>query len=147
MIASMYPGLLNGIQPNCSYTDLWTTAPDVMDCGLIAHYFEKNPNQPWVPSIDGHKDPSDCAAWDALFYNMQDPGKGENCKLPDDQVYDPVARPRAVRCNIQDYQEAIWGPRPKAEWGPVEKQIGRGFANRPWGNAGVQYGLRAPRVG
>ena len=147
MIASMYPGLLNGIQPNCSYTDLWTTAPDVMDCGLLARYFEKNPHQPWVPSIDGHRDPSDCAAWDALFYNMQDPGKGENCKLPDDQVYDPVARPRAVRCNIQDYQEAIWGPRPKAEWGPVEKQIGKGFANRPWGNAGIQYGLRALESG
>ena len=49
MIAAMYPGLLNGIQPNCSYTDLWTTAPDVMDCGLIAHYFEANPHQPWVP--------------------------------------------------------------------------------------------------
>ena len=71
----------------------------------------------------------------------------ENCKLPDDQVYDPVARPDAVRCNIQDYQEAIWGPRPKAEWGPVEKQIGKGFANRPWGNAGVQYGLRALESG
>lgn len=78
---------------------------------------------------------------------MQDPGKGDNCKLPDDQVYDPVARPRAVRCNIQDYQEAIWGPRPKSEWGPVEKQIGKGFANRPWGNAGVQYGLRALESG
>jgi hypothetical protein len=147
MIASMYPGLLNGIQPNCSYTDLWTTAPDVMDCGLLVRYFEKNPNQPWVPSIDGHKDPSDCAAWDALFYNMQDPAKEGNCKLPDDQVYDPVARPRATRCTIQDYQQAIWGPRPKSEWGPVEKQIGKGFANRPWGNAGVQYGLRALEAG
>ena len=39
MIASMYPGLLDGIQPNCSYTDLWTTVPDVVDCGLIMHYF------------------------------------------------------------------------------------------------------------
>ena len=147
MIAAMYPGLLNGIQPNCSYTDLWTTAPDVIDCGLLAHYFEQNPQQPWVPSIDGHRDPSDCAAWDALFYSIQDPAKETNCKLPDEQVYDPVARPRAVRCTIQDYQEAIWGPRPKAEWESVEKQIGKGFANRPWGNAGLQYGLRALESG
>ena len=147
MVAAMYPGLLNGLQPNCSYTDLWTTAPDVIDCGLLMHYFESNPAQPWVPSIDGHRDPSDCAAWDALFYNVEDPAREGNCFLPDEQTYDPVARPRAARCTIQDYQEAIWGPRPKSEWESVEKQIGEGFANRPWGNAGVQYGLRALQSG
>src|SRR3954468_4331394 len=148
MLASMYPGLLDGLQPNCSYTDLWTTGPDVVDCGLIMHYFEANPNQPWVPEIDGHKDPSDCAAWDALFYNVEDPTRGSNnCKLTDDSVYEPTARPRAVRCTIQDYQQAIWGPRPESQWGPVEKKIGEGFANRPWGNAGVQYGLEALKAG
>jgi uncharacterized tannase-like protein DUF6351 len=148
MVASMYPGLLNGIQPNCSYIDLWTTGSDVFDCGLIMHYFEANPNQPWVPQIDGHKDPSDCAAWDALFYNAGDPTRGaDNCKLTDDVAYDPAARPRAVRCSIQDYQAAIWGPRPESEWGPVEKRIGQGFAERPWGNAGVQYGLEALKAG
>jgi len=148
MIASMYPGLLNGIQPNCSFTDLWTTAPDVIDCGLIMNYFAANPDQPWVPAIDGHKDPSDCASWDALFYNVEDPTNGSNnCKLDNSQVYDPAARPRAVRCTLQDYQAAIWGPRPRSEWGPVEKSIGQGFANRPLGNAGVQYGLQALQSG
>src|SRR4051795_6970633 len=126
MVAAMYPGLLNGIQPNCSYTDLWTTGPDVIDCGLIMHYFEANPHQPWVPEIDGHKDPSDCAAWDALFYNAGDPTRGaDNCKLTDDQAYDPATRPRAVRGSIQDYQAAIWGPGRESEWGPVEKRIGQ----------------------
>ena len=38
MDAAMYPGLLDGIQPNCSFTDLWTTATDVFDCGLLVHY-------------------------------------------------------------------------------------------------------------
>src|SRR4051794_14680692 len=148
MVASMYPGLLNGIQPNCSYIDLWTTGSDVFDCGLIMHYFEANPNQPWVPQIDGHKDPTDCAAWDALFYNAGDPTRGaDNCKLTDEEAYQPADRPRSVRCSIQDYQEAIWGPRPESEWGPVEKRIGKGFANRPWGNAGVQYGLEALKAG
>lgn len=143
MLAAMYPGLLNGIQPNCSFTDIWTTAPDVFDCGLILHYFENSPTEPWVPAIDGHRDPSDCAAWYALFYGAGDPTTAGNCKLPDGTVYDPVLRPTAVRCDVQDYQEAIWGPRPRSEWTPVEKQIGYGFANRPWGNAGVQYGLEA----
>src|SRR3954451_3183485 len=144
MIASMYPGLLNGIQPNCSYTDLWTTMGDVIDCGLIMHYFEATPHQPWAPEIDGHRDPSDCGAWDALFYNAMDPARGkDNCKLTDEEAYNPTDRPRAVRCSLQDYQAAVWGPRPESEWGPVEKRIGAGFANRPWGNAGIQYGLEA----
>ena len=147
MVAAMYPGLLNGIQPNCSYTDIWTTAPDVFDCGLMIHYFDANPHQPWVPAIDGHKDPSDCAAWYALFYNIADPTNAGGCKLDADQVYDPKARPASVRCTVQDYQEPIWGPRPQSEWTDVEKKINRGFANRPWGNAGVEYGLPALQDG
>src|SRR3954470_13266471 len=147
MIASMYPGLLDGIQPNCSYTDLWTTGPDVFDCGLIMHYFEANPHQPWVPAIDGHRDPSDCASWDALFYSVEDPANEGHCFLPDEQTYDAAARPTAVRCTLQDYQQAIWGPRREEQWSSVEKQIGHGFANRPWGNAGVEYGLRALQSG
>ena len=147
MIASMYPGLLDGIQPNCSYTDLWTTAPDVVDCGLLVKYFAANPAMPWVPSIDGHKEPSDCAAWYSLFYTVQDPGRQENCKLPDEQVYDPATRPALTRCTIQDYQESIWGRRPESQWGPVEKQLGRGFANRAYGNEGIEYGRRALEAG
>src|SRR3954471_18591466 len=147
MIQSMYPGLLDGLQPNCSYTDLWSTAPDVIDCGILMHYFEANPHQPWVPAIDGHRDPSDCAAWDALFYNVEDPAREQNCALADDRTYDPVLRPEKARCTLQDYQEAIWGPRPASQWEAVEKKIGKGFANRPWGNAGVQYGLRALQSG
>ena len=147
MLAAMYPGLLNGIQPNCSFTDIWTTAPDVFDCGLLLHYFENNPSEAWVPAIDGHRDPSDCAAWYALFYGAGDPTAAGNCKLPDGTVYDPVLRPNAVRCDVQDYQEAIWGQRPRSEWTAPEKKIGHGFANRPWGNEGVQYGLQALQKG
>ena len=147
LVAAMYPGLLDGIQPNCSYIDLWTTAPDVLDCGLLMHYFENNPHQPWVPAIDGHRDPSDCASWDALFYGMEDPANEGHCFLPDDQTYDPALRPKAARCTLQDYQAAIWGPRPESQWTAEEKKIGAGFANRPWGNAGVEYGLRALQSG
>ena len=147
MVAAMYPGLLNGIQPNCSFTDIWTTAPDVFDCGLLIHYFEAHPDEPWVPAIDGHKDPSDCAMWDALFFGAGDPTNAGNCKLPTGTAYDPVLRPKAVRCDIQDYEEAIWGRRPAREWTAVEKKIGFGFANRPWGNTGVQYGLQALQQG
>ncbi|MCW3024910.1 MAG: hypothetical protein JWM29_342, partial [Solirubrobacterales bacterium] len=49
MVASMYPGLLNGIQPNCSFADMWSTAPDVGECHGLITYFEKNPSEPWIP--------------------------------------------------------------------------------------------------
>jgi hypothetical protein len=39
VIAADYPGLLDGIQPNCSYQDSWTTANEVNDCHLLRNYF------------------------------------------------------------------------------------------------------------
>jgi hypothetical protein len=147
MVAAMYPGLLDGIQPNCSFTDMWSTAADVAECHLFARYFQNNPVQPWIPAIDGHHDPSDCEAWDALFFPVGDPSRASNCNLPQSQVYDPQANPRGARCELQDYQIAIWGRRPPEEWGPVEKRISQGFANRPGDNVGVQYGLEALKAG
>jgi hypothetical protein len=146
-IASMYPGLLNGIQPNCSFPDLWTTAPDLVDCHLLLTYFEKNPSEPWVPQIDGHHDPSDCGVWNAGLYSLSEPGKASNCNLPENEVYNPETNPEGARCDLQDYQINIWGPRPESEWGPVEQRIHKGFANRPYDNLGVEYGLKALQAG
>ena len=43
-IAANYPGLLDGIQPNCSFQDSWTTANEVGDCHLLRHYFAGDPS-------------------------------------------------------------------------------------------------------
>ena len=152
MDEAMYPGLIDGLQPNCTFVDLWTTASDVFDCGLLAHYFEGTapggaPMGPWVPAIDGHKDPSDCAAWDATFYNYSDPTNASHCNLDASLVYNPDTNPGGVRCTIADYMKSIFGLRPPSEWTAPEKKIGHGFANLPWGNEGVQYGLEALRSG
>jgi hypothetical protein len=40
LLVSMYPGLLDGIQPNCSFSDMFSTAPDVLDCHLLINYFD-----------------------------------------------------------------------------------------------------------
>src|SRR4051812_31174219 len=152
MDEAMYPGLLDGLQPNCNFVDLWTTASDVFDCGLLVHYFSGQapgggPLSHWAPSIDGHKEPSDCAAWDATFYNYSDPTNAGHCNLPADQVYNPDTNPGGVRCTIADYMKSIFGLRPPSQWTAPEKKIGHGFANEPWGNEGVQYGLVALRSG
>jgi hypothetical protein len=152
MDEAMYPGLIDGLQPSCTFADLWTTLSDVLDCGLFVHYFSgAAPGGPplarWMPAIDGHRDPSNCAAWDATFYNYIDPTNADHCKLPAEQVYDPDTNPGGERCTIADYMRSIFGPRPSSQWTEVEKKIGRGFANRPWGNEGVEYGLRALKTG
>ena len=149
----MYPGLLDGLQPNCTFVDLWTTASDVFDCGLLVHYFSgRAPGGPplgrWVPAIDGHKEPSNCAAWDATFYNYLDPTNAEPLQRSTPSlVYHPETNPGGVRCTIADYMKSIFGLRPPSQWTEPEKKIGRGFANLPWGNEGVQYGLVALRSG
>ena len=46
-----------------------------------------------MPAIDGHRDQSDCEAWDATFWGAVDPSKAANCNLPQDQVYPTGAYP------------------------------------------------------
>jgi hypothetical protein len=41
----------------------------------------------------------------------------------------------------------VFGPRPESLWGPVEKQLGHGFAGLSVDNVGVQYGLQGLKEG
>jgi hypothetical protein len=55
--------------------------------------------------------------------------------VPADQVYDPETNPGGVKCTLQDYMVNVFGQRPD------------GFANRPFDNVGIQYGLDGLRTG
>jgi hypothetical protein len=155
IIAATYPGLLDGILPTCSYPDIWTTAMEVGDCVAMNNYFGNDgtsePNPLWPAAqqalVEGHSSNSTCIAWDQLFGSRFDPSAAANCNLPAEQVYDPQSNPAGTRCTIPDYQIAIWGERPPEVWTPAEQQIGRGFARRPVGNEGVEYGLAALLAG
>jgi hypothetical protein len=137
VIAATYPGLLNGIQPNCSYTDVLTTGSEVFDCHLLVNYFTRVSPALWPDPVqralvDGHADITDCFAWDAAFAPVNDPSRAVNCNLPPALVY---PNPGGVRCTLQDYQIAVWGKRSD------------GFARVTAGNVGVQYGLTALNSG
>lgn len=140
LIAATYPGLLNGIQPNCSYADIVSTGTEVVDCHLLLNYFTATspalwPNLAQRALVDGHREFTDCVAWNLAFAPVNDPSRAANCNLPASVVYHPVTNPEGVRCTIADYQIAIWGERPD------------GFAKIPVGNIGVQYGLNAVNAG
>jgi hypothetical protein len=152
LLVSMYPGLLDGIQPNCSFSDMFTTGLDVLDCHLLLNYFDNTSPSMWAnetqrAAVDGHKDSSDCEAWDALFAGAFDPTKASNCNLPQSEVYDPSTNPKGVRCTIPDYMVSVLGRRPKSFWTAVEKKLGHGFGQLPLDTVGVQYGLKALQAG
>src|SRR5262249_27531066 len=39
-VASIFPGLLDGIQPTCTYPDAETTGIEVGDCALLVNFFD-----------------------------------------------------------------------------------------------------------
>ncbi|HYW25245.1 MAG TPA: DUF6351 family protein [Terriglobales bacterium] len=131
-----YPGLVDGIMPNCSYQDSWTTGNEVGDCHLLEHFFNKTAPGTFTAAqqaaVMGTLDNSACALWDAFFAQGGNPTLASNCELPPNLVYNPATNPTGVRCTPQDYEVAIWGTRPKD-----------GFAKRPVDNVGIQYGLDA----
>ena len=142
VIAADYPGLLDGIQPNCSFQDSWTTANEVNDCHLLRHYFNTAGGftAAQQAAVMDTQDTSVCLFWDLSFAPVGIPSRVSNCNLQGTplagMVYDPVLNPGGVRCDLQDYQSAIWGFRPQD-----------GFARSPFANVGVQYGLDALESG
>jgi Tannase-like family of unknown function (DUF6351) len=135
-----YPGLVDGIMPNCSYQDSWTTGTEVGDCHLLAHFFNATAPGTFTPAqqaaVEGTQDTSACALWDATFAQGGNPSLASNCDLPANLVYNAATNPTGVRCTPQDYEVAIWGTRPQD-----------GFARRPVDNVGIQYGLAALDAG
>src|SRR3954447_19808124 len=77
--ASIFPGLLDGVQPSCTYPDSETTGMEVTDCVLLVNYF----NSPAFANltagltqaqinakktaIAGHLDPTACWGWNNTF--------------------------------------------------------------------------------
>jgi len=144
VIAADYPGLLDGIQPNCSFQDSWTTANEVNDCHLLRNYFNTTAPGTFTAAqqaaVMDTQDTSLCLFWDLTFAPVGIPSLVSNCNLQGTPfaslVYNPATNPLGVRCTVQDYQSAIWGLRPQD-----------GFARSPYANVGIQYGLDALNAG
>src|SRR4051794_25887684 len=149
VVANEFPGLLDGIQPACTYADNWTTGIEVNDCHLLLNYFNTISPQLWAverqrAAVDGHRDNSDCVAWDVTFSAVSDPTDG--CGLPAEQMYDPATNPKGCRGTLQDFMINVMGKRPPSLWTAPEKKAG-GFAKSAYDNIGVQYGLNALNSG
>ena len=139
-MAANYPGLLDGIQPACSFPDGWTTYQEMADCKILSHYFlETSPHlwtEPQRARASGHASSGTCEFEAQLRSDSYvHASVGGGC-AGYEWTYDAETNPDGERCTIQDYQVAVFG-----------RRDADGFANRPWDNVGVQYGLTALEEG
>jgi hypothetical protein len=152
-IGDNYPGLLNGIVPQCSFPDVgFGTVHTLADARLLERYFYEDANVPggldWteeqlravsgfgvfnsVPNLsDGAAriDPVPNRADGRLSAEFDD-------VVPVDVRYDPVANPDGTRATVYDHTINAYGMDHKT-----------GFARRPLDNVGIQYGLDALNAG
>lgn len=156
MVSNNYPGLLQGIQPNCSFPDNFSTGLEVIDCHLLLNYTQA-PGALVTPAqfglVSGHQSISSCVAWEALFAEVVNPEGG--CGLKSGDEYDADTNPAGCRGSVQDYNVGVIGKRAPGDWTQpaanpntqVAEALVGGFARFPYDNHGVQYGLNALLAG
>ncbi|MBI2709170.1 MAG: hypothetical protein HYX34_05690 [Actinobacteria bacterium] len=135
-VANAYPGIYQGITPQCSFTDAWSSAMEYIDYYGALKYWEDpsrwSPGTVWDPvamsAVLDHPNISNPVTFTNAIPNSGDPSR--SCPgVPASQVYDPNTNPGGVKCTLQDYMVNVFGKRAD------------GFARRPMGDDGIQYGL------
>ena len=145
-LASTYPGLLDGIQPNCSYQDQFNIEMEIKDCGLLAaNYYNTAAgaalSETKRSAVSGKLNSGFCQVWVNSFVPAYNPSRAVNCGpgFPQALVYDPVLRPNGVRCDLLDHEVN--------RIGSFVDTDGNRKANKVFDNVGVQYGLKALQAG
>lgn len=141
-VANAYPGVYQAITPQCSFTDAWSSAMEYEDYFMLLKYFQ-DPSRwtagtAWTPAeisaVLDHPNVGNPITFTNVIPNSGNPSR--SCpSVPAGQVYDPVKNPKGVKCTLQDYMVNVFGKRKD------------GFANRPFDNTGIQYGLDGLRTG
>jgi hypothetical protein len=141
-VANAYPGVYQGITPQCSFPDAWSSAIQYEEYYFGLQYIE-DPLR-WDPGVIydplaisaffDHPNIANPITFTSVIPNSGDPSR--SCPgVPDDQVYDPQTNPGGVRCTLQDYMVNAFG------------RDENGWARRGFDNVGVQYGLKGLRQG
>jgi hypothetical protein len=134
-IADNYPGLIDGIMPSLTFSDVLANAQMILEANLLNHYYEKagraltDSQKLAVEGTVRLKDFADDAS-------RIDPTKACPPGLMKEQRYDPVSNRKGARCDVFDHTVNILG-----------RDSATGFARRPLDNTGVQYGLATLNAG
>jgi hypothetical protein len=154
-IANAYPGMYQGILPQCSFPDSWSTGQQLADYHLTRGYFEQpskwgtgiawTPNQ--IAAVEGHPNHGNAIIFDTVYWNSLANPSNPCAGVPKNRLYNEKTNVRGVRCTMTDYMINVFGPRPRRIWTSWEKRAGHGFAAIPLDNVGVEYGLNALKDG
>ena len=148
-VANAYPGIYDGLIVEASFPDGWTEMMNTEDCISLVDYWT-TPSRwgtgvAWTPTdqtaVENGDAPSSCVAF-TVFRSLFTPAD-ETGQVPSAAVYNAQTNPSGVRGTLWDYSLSQLGRRPAHSWGPVERALGYGFANRPLDTVGIQYGLKA----
>jgi hypothetical protein len=141
-VANAYPGIYQGITPQCSFTDAWS-AMEYVDYDMLLRYW-KDPSRwdvgdVWTPAqmdaVLDHPNVGNPITFTTAIPNGGDPT--HSCAgLPASKQYNPQSNRKGVRCDLQDYTVNVVG-----------RRTSDGFANRPFDNIGIQYGLQGLQAG
>ncbi len=134
-VANAYRGVYQGILPQCSFTDAWSSAQQYIDYVGLRAYVEDPANviesgitPAQYEPIFGHPNQANVISFTTVIPNSGEPTR--DCPgVPPEDVYDENDNPDGVRCTLQDYMVNVFG----------EDENGK--ARRPIGNTGIQYGL------
>jgi hypothetical protein len=162
--ASIFPGLLDGVQPTCTYPDSESTAIEVADCTLLVNFYNSPAWQALTAglgqdainakkaAINGHVDQTGCHAWVNSFSNLGRPGNYVPVLVVDNTT-GATAPVGAVTNNCQLPAAQVYDPvsnpggvrctgadHAVAVFGRVP---GTHRARTTTDNTGVQYGLKA----
>ena len=143
-VANAFPGLYQGITPQCSFTDAWSSAMQYEDYVMMRRYLEHPEDGGRASSGLPHAGPGDRGAHqpgERDHVHRGDPQQRRIRPAParasrEDQVFDQDTNPKGVRCTLQDYMVNVFGRRAQD-----------GYAQRPFDNVGIQYGLKALLAG
>ncbi|PON16793.1 hypothetical protein C2W62_16610 [Candidatus Entotheonella serta] len=120
-IADNYPGLLDGIVPQCSFPDVtFATTHTISDAWLLEHYFDNRANVSWTDEEKlavtgfgtlGHLPElsKGAARIDPLPNREGRPSAEFNAVVPEEQRYHPVRNRTGARATIYDHTVAVYG--------------------------------------
>ncbi len=153
-VANAYPGIYQGILPQCSFPDSWSTGQQLLDLHLAREYFEHptgwGTGVLWTDSqiaaVIGHPDYADAIELTTLYDSLGEP-EGACAGVESSEAFSAEKNPGGVRCTLTDDEINVFGPQPQSIWNAAEKSVGHGFAEPPLDNVGVQYGLKALQAG
>jgi hypothetical protein len=172
-VASIFPGLLDGIQPSCDYPDSITTGLEVIDCVLLVNFYA---GPEWTAlmsgltqtqinakktAINGHLDQIGCHSWNNSFGFNGKPGNYARTLVANNTT-GALATLAESRNNCLLPAALVYDPVTNpggtrcgdadlstAIWGSTTNEKAPSFtrARQTGDNVGIQYGLKALQAG